>query len=426
MPKEPRGRDDNLPYIEGSDRADAGADVVGPDALTATNLAEFVEQVTYDEEDAVILQRAAEIREDIESRMLYGAKQNAYDRLLGEALKRAEITHLQWNELKMAAMIPASDSDTRVDQRMSMLVADLVERIEREISTGLSGIDMMSGHVADYAYRRAKVDILEQRSLAKRYERQAATDSLTGFIRHAEYEEKLFDVECERLATLPEDRCMIVVDIDLDDFKLQNETHPEGHAGVNRDIIVPIAQNLIAVTRSIDVKCRPGGDELRIIFNDVNLSAKSNDPEAKHAIISNDDGQVPAQAKRLLAKLQGAIEVVKRSSGKPMTGSMAFRIIRSADVKRGITLGQVSAENDRAIHHSKQLGAYSKDVCNITEYKDTLPELKKDFDYYKHLIKKGLNRMFPTEDMTLLDSYIEAMASAMAQRELEQTARAEQ
>jgi diguanylate cyclase (GGDEF)-like protein len=272
-----------------------------------------------------------------------------------------------------------------------------------------------------YAYYRAEADFREKQGLQQQFEKEAATDGLTGFVRHPAYAEKLFEVERRRLAKLPENRCMMLVVIDLDDFKLENESHPRGHLGVDQEIIIPIARNLEGALRSIDIKGRPGGDELFLMINDIDLSAQSREADPEEAKVSNDDGNVPAQAKRILSKIQKAIESVRRANGKAMTGSIGFRLIRQSEAEHGETYGQATVEADRASHHSKELLVRNPDVSNISEYKDDLPDPDKDIDYYKHLAKKGLGRVFPTQDLTEIYPYIDAMSTVLAQRELAST-----
>ncbi len=306
-------------------------DTQGTFAIEPTEAAAFAEDHVFSAEETLILKRAQYLEDEMNNRLMHGGRRQAYDRLLAEALNRAHFTMEQWQAMRRLVMIPADQIPDAEEMRVRKVVDTLVKDIEKDVARGMQGFTYLGDTLKRYAYYRAEVDFRERRSLEAQHEKESAEDGLTGFVRHPSYAEKLYEVERRRLVELPENRCMMLVVIDLDDFKLENESHPRGHLGVDQDIIVPIARQLESVLRAVDIKGRPGGDELFLIINDIDLSADSLDPKAVEALVSNDSGKVPVQAKRILAKIQRAIESVPRTNGKPMTGSIGFKIIRQSE-----------------------------------------------------------------------------------------------
>lgn len=84
-------------------------------------------------------------------------------------------------------------------------------------------------------------------------ERQATTDPLTGLANRAAFTERL---DCGDVAA--------IALIDLDGFKLVNDTH--GHADGDR-VLVEVARRLVTVARPQDLVVRLGGDEFAVVID---------------------------------------------------------------------------------------------------------------------------------------------------------------
>jgi len=91
---------------------------------------------------------------------------------------------------------------------------------------------------------------------------QAYHDPLTGLANRSLFVERV----AERLATTARDRTLVVLFLDLDDFKIVNDTL--GHAAGDR-LLVEVAERVRGVLRSDDVAARLGGDEFAILLDDA-------------------------------------------------------------------------------------------------------------------------------------------------------------
>jgi diguanylate cyclase (GGDEF)-like protein len=90
---------------------------------------------------------------------------------------------------------------------------------------------------------------------------QAYHDPLTGLANRSLFVERVTD----RLATMTGERTPVVLFLDLDDFKIVNDTF--GHAAGDR-LLVDVAERVRSVLRTDDIAARLGGDEFAILLDD--------------------------------------------------------------------------------------------------------------------------------------------------------------
>ncbi len=103
-------------------------------------------------------------------------------------------------------------------------------------------------------------DVTEQRRLNSEIHRRARQDELTGLVNRAEFDKRL----ARSLARArEEDSVNTVLYIDLDQFKLVNDTC--GHA-VGDQLLTEVAKLLQTCVRSRDLLARLGGDEFGILL----------------------------------------------------------------------------------------------------------------------------------------------------------------
>ncbi|MHB1800724.1 MAG: putative bifunctional diguanylate cyclase/phosphodiesterase [Actinomycetes bacterium] len=98
-------------------------------------------------------------------------------------------------------------------------------------------------------------DVTEERSLRARLAHQALHDPLTGLANRVLFHDRLAQA---RARTLRDGRCIVVLLIDLDEFKAVNDTF--GHL-VGDELLVMVAHRLQRATRAADTLGRFGGDE---------------------------------------------------------------------------------------------------------------------------------------------------------------------
>ena len=105
---------------------------------------------------------------------------------------------------------------------------------------------------------RLEQALTELRELERRLAHQATHDTLTGLPNRS-----LFTRQLDEIAV--GDDPFAVLFVDLDDFKLVNDTR--GHADGDR-LLVALARRLEAVLRPVDVAARLGGDEFAVLIRD--------------------------------------------------------------------------------------------------------------------------------------------------------------
>ena len=110
-------------------------------------------------------------------------------------------------------------------------------------------------------------DVTEQRQLEKQLKHQAFHDALTGLPNRLLFQDRI----SQQLASAKRnDRTAGVLFVDLDDFKVVNDTM--GH-GVGDELLVAAAARLSGLIRDTDTAARLGGDEFALLISDVADSA---------------------------------------------------------------------------------------------------------------------------------------------------------
>ena len=106
-------------------------------------------------------------------------------------------------------------------------------------------------------------DVTAARDLSAKLARLALHDNLTGLPNRALFNDRL---EAAVLRSRRSGSCSAVLFIDLDRFKPVNDSL--GHA-VGDQLLIAVAQRLLAGTRSSDTVCRYGGDEFVILLAEI-------------------------------------------------------------------------------------------------------------------------------------------------------------
>jgi diguanylate cyclase (GGDEF)-like protein len=106
---------------------------------------------------------------------------------------------------------------------------------------------------------------LRNASLLKHVQDLAERDSLTGAANRRTFQQSLEQVLEPMRGTIDEDRVTAVLFIDLDDFKVVNDTL--GH-GAGDALLVAVTDRIGGLVRSTDLVARLGGDEFAILTDD--------------------------------------------------------------------------------------------------------------------------------------------------------------
>ncbi len=128
----------------------------------------------------------------------------------------------------------------------------------------------------DGGFVRTLTDITEQRCSEKKITHLARHDTLTNLANRAVFRERLED----SFKALPRTGGFGVLFLDLDNFKMANDTH--GHA-FGDELLKAVANRLRTSIRQSDTIARLGGDEFAIILNGLDTADKARN-RAKHLI----------------------------------------------------------------------------------------------------------------------------------------------
>jgi diguanylate cyclase (GGDEF)-like protein/PAS domain S-box-containing protein len=183
------------------------------------------------------------------------------------------------------------------------------------------------------------LDITDRREAEERFAHLAYHDALTGLPNRVRFRERL-ELELERAAR---DRAgLVVLYVDLDDFKLVNDNL--GH-GAGDELLCAVAERLRRAVRPADLVARQGGDEFLVLLADV-------DPDA--------NGGLAATGERIGQQLLAALATPFSVAGTEVYCSASVGVsLYPADAKSGETLLKHA---DVAMYRAKDSGRHA---CHV-------------------------------------------------------------
>jgi diguanylate cyclase (GGDEF)-like protein len=174
-------------------------------------------------------------------------------------------------------------------------------------------------------WRGVIADVTEQVSAQERLRQLAHTDSLTGLANR-------FTLHGALRAALAQDRLIALFALDLDHFKLVNDTL--GHAAGDQ-LLQTVAARLLACRRPGDLIARLGGDEFAVL------------------VLSTEDGvdvDPGVLAQRLIELLEQPVEI----QGRSLRASASIGIARPADAL--VSADDLLVHADIALYAAKKAG----------------------------------------------------------------------
>ena len=305
-----------------------------------------------------LLQSQAEAKrqEQMMAVLLHDFEQNAAEALWETGLDGCVAHHSP----RLATLLGIDDADLRVRPFLDLLArigAD-VQRLRETMESGRPFKDLRlcaeAGHgprhwaingkrlVAEdgrtAGWRGVIADVTEQVMAQERLQHLAHTDSLTGLANR-------FTLHGALRAALEQQRLVALMALDLDHFKLVNDTL--GHAAGDK-LLQTVAARLLACRRPHDLVARLGGDEFALLV--------LKDPDARDAA-----PDVDALSRRLIDVLEEPVEI----DGRSLRASASIGVARcsAADVSADDLL----VHADIALYAAKKAGrgrweAYSSDL----------------------------------------------------------------
>ena len=201
---------------------------------------------------------------------------------------------------------------------------------------------------------------------------QAFHDALTGLANRALFQDRLghaLDLHARDL------RALSVLFLDLDDFKIVNDTL--GH-GAGDELLVRVAERLVAAVRNGDTVARLGGDEFAVLLEDggdpitVAASVEAalqpvfmlNDTAVKArasiGVVAVDPADAKTTAEDLLAKADTAMYTAKRSGkGQLRVFREGMSLTELSDQRMGAALAEAVATNELSLVYQPVVNLYN-------------------------------------------------------------------
>ncbi len=197
-----------------------------------------------------------------------------------------------------------------------------------EATRGMQQLTMEANTVIVESTR--KLEALSKRNVE--LQQEAETDALTGLPNRGTFDHMLLRrVEANR-AIASETHTLGVLMVDLDNFKVVNDTH--GHA-IGDEVLRRLGSILDKQTRGEDMSARYGGEEFVVLLAQAN------------------DFEIGIIADRLRASIEAAEIELPDGSLLPVTASIGGALLGEAE---GDTGEKVLARADRRLYQSKQDG----------------------------------------------------------------------
>ncbi|MFH0819252.1 MAG: GGDEF domain-containing protein [Patescibacteria group bacterium] len=274
----------------------------------------------------------------------------------------------------------------------------LVESVYMELSRRMQGADLIKEHeeIQEYAGDRAQI---EADMIVTMHEKNRANAlDKFGFIKSPDHYQLLYQLELKRLKLLPQPEkrekfpeddefCMVVMEIDLDNFKSENDIAGD-HVLVDDKVIQPLFHSLSKALRTEDVVCRMGGDEITLIANGVRVSAVS----------------------AIVKRVDEAIRAIKRVSdpGAPLTGSIGYYVIEQSKTEGAPQALEARQHADHAASIAKRTQRGT-----VQEWSPDLQEVPKDVAYFRRQLEAAFLRVYEG-DVQFMNDILKLAAERMA------------
>ena len=376
-----------------------------PELVEAIEL--VLEGLSHDQGE--IAAQANQVFRDVRTRDFHG-KDDQVQRIVDRTLQSLEIDRVAYLNAVALSLIPITQLPQAEWAVQSQALNRIVVPVDQAITSQLATLSNKN-HYTD-RWRSLIYDIAEL-EVASRDGKEMALDSLTGIIRDQSYLKQLYDIEIKYLEVLPDMHGMLVVRIDVDNFKAIN--HAFGHDAADK-ILQQFANGLSSAFRGrLDaagrvntinvVPGRPGGDEFAVILNDVDFGYNYDTPDVAEVPSPQ---QLHPTIQAVLSRIQSVATAIDLPDGDGhLTISIGAARLHAEDAKGKSVLPTFEEMMKRADEAS--IWAKRHDDGMAAEWVPQLPEVPMTVDRAMRGLKKDFARRHPEQDLTDLPGVMEKM-----------------
>lgn len=270
--------------------------------------------------------QAVQLRDQLIARRLHGNKGQAteFDRIIKRECKQLGITDIDYELARSLATVP----DSEVPENMLELKQRVRQQVIDPIDHKIAGLGDFRGYFPDPNKHEADIYDVSYRYAVARERLEAkgarARNGVTDLISAESYFEDAFDIELEKLAMLDEFSAMIVIRVDVSNFKLINDrySHADGDRVLKELAVVfsNVFKRPFDITGSNGMAGQPGGDEFVFIVNGINLQANVDTEDLPELSAHRGESVTYKQTviAALVKRLMDAAATVSRPDGKPI------------------------------------------------------------------------------------------------------------
>lgn len=383
------------------------------------------------ERTAQIAATAVDIRSQLITRRLHG-NDNArkrFMRAITTTCNEIGITPQDYEAARLLVTVPIDELPEEQQPDRLRIREAIIDRVDALVKEDTATFDRFfpdrPTHRADlyeisYEYADARDRLNNKRDEGK--------DSLTGLINDQGYLSEVFEIELKLLTLLEQNRALLVIRIDLDNFKRVNDTF--GHEEGNR-VLKEFAANLNSTFgRSFDVVSlvegetgvggRPGGDEFLVIVNDINMEAWVNLSEKDTEHYPVDFIESYGVGNKVLFSIAKKIrECAKRIStpdGTTLGASVGMARVHQEEAMQmlyGIDDRYTKIGFNEYNHRADVAAIWAKEWGDgiVAEWAPKLPTVPKTYERILAKARKRFSRDYPG---LKIDDEIEAQLASMA------------
>lgn len=342
-------------------------------------------------------------RDQLISRRLYGdgGKAVEFERIIQRKCELLGIGVDDYEAARLLATVPDNEVPDALLEAKQNIRTRIIDPIDEQVAlmSSFRGYfpDQRThmGDVYDNSYRYA---VARERLESKTNE---GRNGLTGLISDQGYLSDAFDLELEKLAMLDDFEAMLVIRVDVSNFKLINDrySHAEGDRVLKElaDVFSTVFKRPFDITGSNGMAGQPGGDEFVFIVNGIKTQSIVDTQDLPELSTDRKPGSYKQPVIAALVKrLVDAAATVKRPDGSPIQLKVGIARIHQADARsmlyskgdrNRISFDEYQRRADEAAIWAGEIGD-----SEAAEWTPNMPEIELTPDRALAKMQKALSR----------------------------------